>query len=124
MSAQSMGSARSAAPRPPEKGVFPLDHFGDCADAKAAYLKCLDANGGKYDMCRERSESYLKCRMATDLMAPQDMATLGFGARSDVAAPPGQPGGGDGGGARAKHQAGFVAGLHTIADGRAATPPR
>ena len=24
------GGARGLAPKPPEKGVFPLDHFGEC----------------------------------------------------------------------------------------------
>lgn len=28
------GGARGLAPKPPEKGVFPLDHFGECKKVK------------------------------------------------------------------------------------------
>ena len=31
------GGSRSPPPKPPEKGVFPLDHFGECAKEAAAY---------------------------------------------------------------------------------------
>lgn len=30
MSSVAFGGARNQAPKPPEKGVFPLDHFGEC----------------------------------------------------------------------------------------------
>lgn len=29
------GGARGFQPRPPEKGVFPLDHFGECKSVRA-----------------------------------------------------------------------------------------
>lgn len=31
------GGGRSAPPKPPEKGVFPLDHFGECKDVADSY---------------------------------------------------------------------------------------
>ena len=35
MSSVSFGGARQGAPKPPEKGVFPLDHFGECTTVRA-----------------------------------------------------------------------------------------
>ena len=32
---------RAGNPLAPEKGAFPLDHFGECAKFKEKYLKCL-----------------------------------------------------------------------------------
>ena len=32
---------RGGNPLAPEKGAFPLDHFGECATFKETYLKCL-----------------------------------------------------------------------------------
>jgi len=32
---------RAGNPLAPEKGAFPLDHFGECATFKETYLKCL-----------------------------------------------------------------------------------
>ena len=31
----------SKAPLAPEKGVFPLDHFGECKRVMRKYLRCL-----------------------------------------------------------------------------------
>ena len=82
------GGARGYQPRAPEKGVFPLDHFGECKSVRAgvlltfiqpantfrsgeaafsqlkdAYLECLKANSHKAEACRALSKSYLECRM-------------------------------------------------------------
>mmetsp|Transcript_25343 Transcript_25343/g.70897 ORF Transcript_25343/g.70897 Transcript_25343/m.70897 type:complete len:117 (-) Transcript_25343:220-570(-) len=72
------GGARGTAPKPPEKGVFPLDHFGECTESMRAYLKCLKENGNRMEPCKALSKTYLECRMARNLMAPQDLRELGF----------------------------------------------
>ena len=58
-----MSSGKIARPVPPEKGVFPLDHFGDCKSSKATYLTCLRQNNNDYDACVALSQAYLECRM-------------------------------------------------------------
>ena len=59
--------ARGLAPKPPDKGSFPLDHFGECSTAKKAYMECLRENGmqTQMDTCRKLSAAYLQCRMDT-----------------------------------------------------------
>ena len=85
------GGARGYQPKPPEKGVFPLDHFGECKSVscdcftpavsafsivtcvaanfectlqvKEAYLECLKQNANRANACEELSRQYLKCRM-------------------------------------------------------------
>lgn len=82
----SFGGARGFQPRPPEKGVFPLDHFGECKSIKEQYLECLKANGSDSEACRELAKAYLKCRMDRNLMAKQDLRDLGF-AEGEAPAP-------------------------------------
>ena len=98
---------KSAPPRPPDKGSFPLDHFKECSDAKAQYMQCLKAHGMRTEVeeCRRLSAAYLQCRMDTQLMAPQPINRLGFeeAARQRVATGP------DDGEKRARD--GFIAGL-------------
>lgn len=72
------GGNRGVAPKPPEKGVFPLDHFGECKEVMQEYLGCLKQHGGESQPCRELSKKYLECRMGRNLMAPQDLRELGF----------------------------------------------
>ena len=69
----------SRAPLAPEKGVFPLDHFGECKKAMRAYLACLRKHGDDAATCREVSKKYLECRMDRELMAKQPLEELGFG---------------------------------------------
>ena len=69
----------SKAPLAPEKGVFPLDHFGECKLVMRRYLKCLDTHGDDAGRCRDVSKQYLECRMERELMVKQDLAELGFG---------------------------------------------
>ena len=57
------GGARGLAPRPPEKGVFPLDHYGECKAAKQAYLECLASHGDGAAPCAALARRYLECRM-------------------------------------------------------------
>jgi cytochrome c oxidase assembly protein subunit 19 len=72
------GGARQSAPKPPEKGVFPLDHFGECKLLAQKYLKCVQENTGSSEPCREISKMYLICRMDKNLMSTQDLRDLGF----------------------------------------------
>jgi cytochrome c oxidase assembly protein subunit 19 len=57
--------ARGLAPKPPDKGSFPLDHFRECSEAKEQYLACLKDNTMRADgdACRTFSAAYLQCRM-------------------------------------------------------------
>jgi cytochrome c oxidase assembly protein subunit 19 len=65
--------------KPPERGVFALDHDGECKDMMRQYLACLKQNKGRHFDCRELSGSYLTCRMERDLMAKDDLSNLGLG---------------------------------------------
>ena len=100
------GGARGYQPRPPEKGVFPLDHFGECKDVKEKYMACLKENSGQTEACRELAKSYLECRMNKNLMAQQDLSELGFGEEHKPKVPlqPRED-------ARSKEKTGFVAGV-------------
>ncbi|KAI9473308.1 hypothetical protein BX667DRAFT_422633 [Coemansia mojavensis] len=53
----------SVKPTPPDRGSFPLDHDGECKDAMALYLSCLEGNRGSGKKCRDLSKKYLECRM-------------------------------------------------------------
>ena len=68
----------SKAPLAPEKGVFPLDHFGECKRVMRAYLGCLKSRGDDAARCRDLSKKYLECRMERELMAKQPLEELGF----------------------------------------------
>ena len=80
-------AGRSLTPRAPEKGVFPLDHFGECKEARApgcalrrntvaslahapraqamaAYMACLKEASYATEGCRHLSKRYLECRMS------------------------------------------------------------
>ncbi|XP_053783255.1 cytochrome c oxidase assembly protein COX19 isoform X1 [Desmodus rotundus] len=54
---------KSFQPRPPDKGSFPLDHFGECTRFKEKFLKCLRENNFENGLCRYESKEYLECRM-------------------------------------------------------------
>ncbi|KAI5068010.1 hypothetical protein GOP47_0016355, partial [Adiantum capillus-veneris] len=72
------GGRRGLQPIPPEKGVFPLDHFQECQHVMKQYLACLQDNKHEAEKCRSLSKSYLQCRMERNLMAKQDLSQLGF----------------------------------------------
>ncbi|CAI7782685.1 unnamed protein product [Closterium sp. NIES-54] len=57
------GGSRSLQPVPPEKGVFPLDHFGECKEVMREYMECLKQHGNQSDKCRDIAKKYLQCRM-------------------------------------------------------------
>lgn len=72
--------ARGLPPKAPDKGSFPLDHFGECSNAKKAYMGCLKDHGmqTQSEECRKLSAAYLQCRMDTELMAKEELQKLGF----------------------------------------------
>ena len=81
------GGARGYQPKAPDKGVFPLDHFGECKQVslsmftpglreppfhssitnflqvKEAYMECLKLHSQQADSCKELAKQYLQCRM-------------------------------------------------------------
>jgi cytochrome c oxidase assembly protein subunit 19 len=103
MSSMSMGAGKQVV-RPPQRGIFPLDHGAECRQPMEFYLACLKANKDMHHMCREHSRSYLQCRMDHQLMSPENLDHLGYSEAQKVT------------GAReydnAKENEGFVAGKH------------
>ncbi|NXC15928.1 COX19 protein, partial [Corythaeola cristata] len=89
--AMNFGS-KSFKPRPPDKGAFPLDHFGECSAFKERFMECLRDSGYESGACRQRAMAYLECRMerqvvpgprrgggaAGQLMANEPLEKLGF----------------------------------------------
>ncbi|KAI7796656.1 cytochrome c oxidase assembly protein COX19 [Triplophysa rosa] len=69
---------KSFRPRAPDKGSFPLDHFGECKTFKETYMRCLKNNRFDNSRCREESKEYLECRMDRQLMAKEPLEKLGF----------------------------------------------
>ncbi|NWR17178.1 COX19 protein, partial [Emberiza fucata] len=77
-------SSKSFTPRPPDKGAFPLDHFG------ARFMECLGRSGYESAACRPSAMAYLQCRMdrrcfllfssflLRQLMANEPLEKLGF----------------------------------------------
>lgn len=79
MSANPGNSIKALRPSPPERGSFPLDHFGDCTDAMTKYMKCLKlVNNENAPNCRLLAKNYLKCRMDNELMDKADWRDLGL----------------------------------------------
>ncbi|KAI8917590.1 hypothetical protein DFJ77DRAFT_428962, partial [Powellomyces hirtus] len=65
-------------PDPPERGSFPLDLNGDCADFVKAYMKCIKGAKGDNDKCKPLAKDYLQCRMDHGLMTKDEFSNLGF----------------------------------------------
>ncbi len=64
--------------KPPERGVFPLDHNSECRIQIDAFLKCLKDNNQDHFPCKAFSKSYLQCRMDNELMERSDLNKLGL----------------------------------------------
>ncbi|KAF9786009.1 hypothetical protein BJ322DRAFT_1004418 [Thelephora terrestris] len=64
---------------PPDRGSFPLDHYGECKGYMIRYLECLKTNGSTSTPCRVLSKDYLDCRMNRGLMERDDWKNLGMG---------------------------------------------
>ncbi|XP_055565538.1 cytochrome c oxidase assembly protein COX19 isoform X1 [Falco cherrug] len=71
-------STKSFKARPPGKGAFPLDHFGECSTFKERFMECLRDSGYESGACRQRAMAYLQCRMDRQLMANEPLEKLGF----------------------------------------------
>ncbi|NXU09855.1 COX19 protein, partial [Pardalotus punctatus] len=71
-------SNKSFTPRPPDKGAFPLDHFGECKAFKERFMECLRHSGYESAACRQSAKAYLECRMDRQLMANEPLEKLGF----------------------------------------------
>ncbi|XP_061562365.1 cytochrome c oxidase assembly protein COX19 [Phycodurus eques] len=82
--AMNFGS-KSFKPRPPDKGSFPLDHFGECKAFKETFMKCLRDSNFDNSKCRLQSKAYLECRMEHQLMTKEPLEKLGF---KDLVDPP------------------------------------
>ncbi|KAF8905445.1 hypothetical protein CPB84DRAFT_1771444 [Gymnopilus junonius] len=70
-------------PAPPERGSFPLDHYGECKEKMQLYMACLKQNGSTSSPCRQLSRDYLECRMSNDLMERDEWKNLGLANLND-----------------------------------------
>ncbi|WZN59074.1 cytochrome c oxidase assembly protein COX19 [Chloropicon roscoffensis] len=110
--AAAFGGSRGVAAKAPEKGVFPLDHFGECKTFAADYLACLKREKGDSLECKRLSKRYLECRMDANLMAREDLSKLGF-RQGDSESAPGKATSKSASGEQARQRAkrGFVPGV-------------
>lgn len=90
--------------KPPERGIFMLDHDGECKDNMKVFLNCIKGNNSDHFSCREYSAAYLKCRMDKELMNKEDLNDLGLG--EDASYKRGDSNEGE------KEKKGFVAGVN------------
>lgn len=66
-------------PTPPERGSFPLDHYGECTDFMVEYLKCMKiVKNDNAPNCRTLAKNYLNCRMDHELMDRVSWDKLGL----------------------------------------------
>ncbi len=72
MASMNFSSAKQTI-KPPQRGIFPLDHDAECKPFKEKYLECLKGEGDKHHLCRDFSKDYLQCRMDRNLMASEDL---------------------------------------------------
>uniref|UniRef100_A0A7S2WGM6 CHCH domain-containing protein n=1 Tax=Eucampia antarctica TaxID=49252 RepID=A0A7S2WGM6_9STRA len=77
MSSMNFSSAKQFV-RPPQRGIFPLDHDAECKVFMNTYLSCLKEEKDQHNKCRELSKEYLQCRMDRQLMADEDLDELGY----------------------------------------------
>eukprot|EP01084_Bolivina_argentea_P270943 460839_1 len=68
----------------PEKGVFPLDHGGECKKAKEEFMGCIKTHNNSHEPCKALSRSYLQCRMDCGLMQKENLDMLGLKAEGEV----------------------------------------
>jgi cytochrome c oxidase assembly protein subunit 19 len=90
--------------RPPQRGVFPLDHDSECKQPMQVYILCLKESRDMHHKCRDLSKDYLECRMNRELMAKEDLENMGYSDNAQVK------------GAleydKSKEKGGYVAGKH------------
>lgn len=90
--------------RPPQRGIFPLDHDSECKPFMEKYLICLKDSKDVHHKCRELSKNYLQCRMDKQLMSEENLDNLGYGEDKKVVGAHEYD--------KAKEKAGFIAGKH------------
>ncbi|KAF8898438.1 hypothetical protein BD779DRAFT_1431983 [Infundibulicybe gibba] len=74
----------------PDRGSFPLDHYGECKEKMLLYMNCLRKNTNASSPCRLLSKEYLDCRMDKGLMERDEWKNLGL---ANVDRNPKKPGG-------------------------------
>ncbi|KAF9481719.1 hypothetical protein BDN70DRAFT_514317 [Pholiota conissans] len=62
----------------PDRGSFPLDHYGECKDKMQLYMACLKQSESTSTPCRSLSKDYLDCRMNKGLMEKDEWVNLGL----------------------------------------------
>lgn len=97
MSSMNFSSAKQSV-KPPQRGIFPLDHDAECKPFMKVrlvlfficlvcecimylkkrfhvqkYISCLKDHQDKHHLCRDASKEYLQCRMDRELMAKEDL---------------------------------------------------
>ncbi|KAI0757352.1 hypothetical protein C8Q80DRAFT_1091214 [Daedaleopsis nitida] len=63
---------------PPDRGSFPLDHYGECKQYMQSYLDCLRKSSSNSTPCRHLNKDYLECRMSRGLMERDEWRNLGL----------------------------------------------
>uniref|UniRef100_A0A7S1CGD2 CHCH domain-containing protein n=1 Tax=Bicosoecida sp. CB-2014 TaxID=1486930 RepID=A0A7S1CGD2_9STRA len=81
-----MNQQRGLAPTAPLKGVFPLDHDGECKPVMKRYLDCIRDHRSAHALCNDLSKAYLACRMDRGLMQHEDLRDIGFDDASTTSA--------------------------------------
>ena len=59
--------------RPPQRGIFPLDHDAECKPFIEKYLACLNESNDVHHKCKPLSKDYLQCRMDKQLMSKENL---------------------------------------------------
>ena len=59
--------------RPPQRGIFPLDHDSECKPFIEKYLECLNDSNDMHHKCKQLSKDYLQCRMDRKLMSEENL---------------------------------------------------
>lgn len=70
--------------KPPQRGVFPLDHDSECKQPMLLYISCLKESRDIHHKCRDFSKDYLECRMSRELMAKEDLNSMGYSTEAIV----------------------------------------
>mmetsp|Transcript_21137 Transcript_21137/g.50236 ORF Transcript_21137/g.50236 Transcript_21137/m.50236 type:complete len:164 (+) Transcript_21137:2341-2832(+) len=96
--------------KPPQRGIFPLDHDAECKPYMEKYMSCLKESNDTHHKCKELSRDYLQCRMDHQLMAKEDLNHLGYSEDKAVVGAQVYD--------RSKEKAGFIAGKHIQKKGK------
>ena len=59
--------------RPPQRGVFQLDHDAECKPFIEKYMACLNDSNDVHHKCKELSKEYLQCRIDRQLMSKENL---------------------------------------------------